>query len=542
MSNSKYAADFDQSQKIGGLTASFTIFFGIVLTFFIPISTVTKTAILYIAVGTAVFTAVYYLIPWFYTQKSLKLLPDIFFIFALTVAMCLAGGHGYLYVPFLLLLVAIDAFMFSLFEYALAVIMATAGILFAALSPDLIIEAEYMFGIYVLLALAIILRIFAHEALAIKEEKESLKTAVLELESDKREIRTLLESLSDGMFVVNAESKITFFNKAALKILGIIATQEKILGRDINDFMPTVGENGPELITKEAFGSLQHSVRNDFRIIGPEKTIRLHTNITPVIAEKDLKGAIIFFRDITKEKRIEEQRAEFNAIASHELRTPLSVIEGYLYYILDPTSKLKYDQETREYIEKAHEAAGELNRLVTDILTVVKAEEDELEVDLKEMQIEKFARDVVGTYRKSALRKNIKLTFKKTTSKKIPKIFSDPVKVREILVNLIGNALKFTDKGEVKVELGLLKNEVIVSVLDTGVGIEKSDLGNIYRKFFRAENWETRKTSGAGLGLYIVKVLVERLGGRVGVSSEIGKGSKFYFTVPLKPPKETSSR
>jgi PAS domain S-box-containing protein len=337
------------------------------------------------------------------------------------------------------------------------------------------------------------------------------------------------------MVVVNAENRVTFFNKAATTILGILPQDDKVLGRDINDFLPTVGPKGPEAITRESFGGLAQSIRNDLRVVKSDRVIKLHTNVSPVIAAQGkLEGGIIFFRDITKEKQIDEQRAEFNAIASHELRTPLTVIEGYLYFILDPASKAKYDTTTKEYIEKAHTASQDLIRLITDILTVVKAEEDDLSVQLRKIEPNSFVKDVVDSYFDQATAKGIGLKYKSTTIKKIPEILSDPVKLKEMVGNLIGNAIKFTEKGTVTVELGLLEKELIVSVIDTGIGIEAEDQKLIFDKFYRSENWKTRKTSGTGLGLYIVKTLAERLGGRVGVQSDTGKGSKFFFTLPLE--------
>jgi two-component system phosphate regulon sensor histidine kinase PhoR len=100
--------------------------------------------------------------------------------------------------------------------------------------------------------------------------------------------------------------------------------------------------------------------------------------------------------------------------------------------------------------------------------------------------------------------------------------------------NLVGNAIKFTDHGSVTVELGFLENETIVSIIDTGIGIDPIDQKRIFEKFYRSEGWETRKTGGTGLGLYIVKTLAERLGGGAGVQSELGQGSKFYFTLPIE--------
>lgn len=529
-----FLASYERAQKISGLLAGSAIFIGLILVYFLPISLEAKKQVLYVAIGLVIFIATFYLSP-LRMNKKLALLPDLVFLIGLASIMQITGEYGYVFFIFYMLIIAIGAFIFTNVQLVIVVLGSILGILYVNVYPSLIIDVRTVLEIYGVLALAIVLRAFASEALKVKEKGEDLEHTIEELEGDKREIRNLLESLSDGMFVVNAQNKITFCNPAAIGILEMVVTEDKILGRDINDFMPTVGNEGSEPITRKVFGTLEQSIRSDFRIVKSEKTIRIHTNISPVVGEHgDLEGAIVFFRDITNEKMIDEQRAEFNAVASHELRTPLSIIEGYLYYVLDPTSKLKYSKETREYIEKAHEAASELNHLVTDILTVVKAEEGTLEVVLKEIKPEKFFKEIVNKFQKKAKEKEIELNYKVTATGKIPLITTDPIKVKEVISNILTNAIKFTEKGKVTVELGLLKNEIIVSVVDTGVGIEKNDLGNVYHKFFRAENYKVRKTSGTGLGLYIVKTLIERLGGRVGVQSEIGKGSKFYFTLPIE--------
>jgi two-component system, OmpR family, phosphate regulon sensor histidine kinase PhoR len=413
----------------------------------------------------------------------------------------------------------------------------TLSLVFGLIAVTMPIAMEFIIFLFLIYAaiMTLLVVILLFDPKSNEDEEECSDDQLIELEDDKREIKSLLESVSDGVFVVDADGKITFYNQAALVALDIIASKEQIVGKDIDILMPTIGESGPEPVTKKVFILGQQSIRNDFRIVTPERTIRLHTNISPVVGAKDeIEGAIVFFRDITREKRAEEQRSEFTAIASHELRTPLSVIEGYLYYVLDPKAKLKYSKETREYIEKAHEAASELNHLVTDILTIVRAEDNELQVSLKEVDLKKLIKDTLKSLEIKAREKGLKIEFKVVTNKKLPKITTDPIKIREIINNLVSNAIKFTDTGAVTVELGMLKNELIVTVIDTGIGIEKEDMKNIFNKFYRAENYRIRKTSGAGLGLYIVKTLIERLGGRVGVQSEFGKGSRFYFTLPIE--------
>lgn len=529
-----FASKQSKSRLIGGLTTMVSLFFGAVLILILPFSVTIKSQLFLVLALLVAVTGVYYLVPFLFRNDKLRIFPAVCYAIGIALVVYLTGEYGYLFMLFYLLLLAVSAFVYRTFEYLSLVLLAVAGILLATLCPDMVIEIEYLVGLYLILALSILLRLFANNALNLEVEKAKFAEEIASLEADKGEIRHLLDSLSDGLIVVNEENKITFINPSALKILGVVASLDKILGRDLNAYLPTVGRGGPESVTKEVFDSLEHTIRNDFRLITSQKTIRLHTNISPIITERaNLKGAIILFRDITEEKRNEERQAEFNAVASHELRTPLSVIEGYLYYILDPASKLKYDKETGGYIKRAHEAATELNSLVSDILTVVKAEEGNLETNLKKINPIAFFEKLTHDFEDRAKAKGIKLSFEVVAHDNIPELETDPVKVKEIFENLLCNAIKFTERGSVKVAVGLLKKEMIISIKDTGIGIAKRDQRGIFNKFYRAENWKTRKTGGTGLGLYIAKNLVERLGGRIWVDSASGCGSTFCFTLPL---------
>lgn len=528
-----FLTDFKRIQVISALAATSGVF-ATLLVLFYPISNQAKTNIAIAATAVLVFILIYYLTPKLYLNKKLLILPDLVYISALTFVMKELASYGYIYVIFFMILAAVDAFIFPLYQYAIVIAGMVIGIIIANIDSLAFLERGLFFQIYGVVVIAIALRLIARDALELREKKEGLETEILELENDKREIHTLLESIADGMFVVDAQGNIKFYNHAALSILNIVAPPEKILGRDINDFMPTMGSEGTEIITREVFGSYKPSRRNDFRIVKNGDVKKLHTNITPVLDEaQKLQGAIIFFRDITKEKNLDEQRAEFNAIAAHELRTPLTIIEGYLFYLLDPTSGAKYNEIARDYIDKSFKAAQNLNHLITDILTVVRAEEKELDVNLEKINIKPLINEIVKSYKEEAKKKGLDFSLIIASKKQLPQILTDPVKIREALSNLIENAIKFTERGEIKIELGMLENEVIISVTDTGEGLDEIDQKNVFQKFYRAENWKTRKTSGTGLGLYIVKTFIERLGGRVGVQSEKDHGSRFYFTLPL---------
>lgn len=519
------------SSGLISISALLTVLFA---NLFLPLSSDARFWLWIVLIAVFVISGVNHLILYFISREfglRFALVPDLLYILLIGIASAVATPYSYLFSPFFLLAVTIEAFILPSWQYILLVFTALISSCFSLLfwlNPIPGFEAVIM------LFSAVAMRLINVTAMQIKTQDETLKSDIQKLENDKREIRTLLESISDGMFVVDGRNKISFVNKSALKILNIISPAEKILGRDIGDFLPTIGKDGPEPVTRDAFGNYQNSIRDDLRIVRSDKVLQLHTNVTPVVSEKDtLQGAIIFFRDITGLKKLDEERAEFNAVASHELRTPLTVIEGYLYFILDPDSGAKYNKVTKEYVEKAHDASQDLIHLVSDILTVVKSEDNDLVVTIEKVDLEALIASTIKGLAKKASAKKIKLLFKITSTKTIPVIMTDKVKVKEILTNLVDNAIKFTEKGSVTVELGMLEKEVIISVADTGPGITPADQKRVFQKFFRSEDYKTRKTGGTGLGLYISKTLTERLGGRVGLQSVPKMGSRFYFTLPI---------
>lgn len=529
---------------LSGLSAAAALFLTTLANIILPFEESQRATIWLVILGLAMFTSLYHGVLYYLQEKGkagsgLSIIPDLAFVAIITSVMSLTGEHAYVFVIVFLIMIAIDAFIFSLSEVAILIFAMIFGIIFGNYQALGTIPTDVVFELIGIITLGTAVKVFSEATFTLKEKESNLEQEILELEADKREIKNLLESLSDGLFVVNAKNRITFYNHAALNILGMVASPGEILDRDVNDFLPTIGPNGPESVTKEAFGNFHPVLRDDFRIVRPNGVIRLHANVTPVLSDNaKLQGAVIFFRDISKEKQLDEQRSEFNAIASHELRTPLTIIEGYLFFLLDPSSGAKYDKLTRDYVEKAHTAAKGLINLISDVLTVIRADEGRLSVTLEKVNIQRLAEKVVKDMESNAKEKGLKINFKLLGSSFAPEITTDSGKVKQILTNLTENAIKFTEKGGVTIELGLLEKEVLLNVVDTGAGIDDQDQKLIFQKFYRAEDWKTRKAGGTGLGLYISKILTERLGGKIGVQSQKGKGSRFYLTLPLEFPKE----
>lgn len=251
-------------------------------------------------------------------------------------------------------------------------------------------------------------------------------------------------------------------------------------------------------------------------------------------------GTIVVFRDITTEKSDERQRAEFISTASHEMRTPVASIEGYLGLALNPATAT-IDEKARDYILKAHESAQHLGNLFQDLLDVSKADDGRLKNNPKVLDIIPFVKEIVRSFEDKAKQKGLRLFFKPMPDDTVDDsramnpvyyVHVDNDHLREIVSNLVENAIKYTLKGEVVVDITGDSSKVDISVADTGIGIPAEDQTHLFQKFYRIDNSDTREIGGTGLGLYLCRRLTEAIGGRIWVDSQYKRGSTFYIELP----------
>ena len=249
---------------------------------------------------------------------------------------------------------------------------------------------------------------------------------------------------------------------------------------------------------------------------------------------------------MTKEKAEERQKAEFISTASHEMRTPVASIEGYLGLTLNPATAT-IDQRARDFITKAHRSAEHLGRLFQDLLDVSKADDGRLQSNPEAIDLIPFVSDIVEGLRHKAEDKKLQLIFKPRpgtpggehsatfTSRTLSPafyIYVDPDQLREVLDNLVENAIKYTPSGRVTVDVTGGSGRVTIAIADTGIGIPVEDQSHLFQKFYRVDNSDTREIGGTGLGLYLSRRLTEVMGGRLWVESAYRQGSTFFLELP----------
>ncbi len=228
-------------------------------------------------------------------------------------------------------------------------------------------------------------------------------------------------------------------------------------------------------------------------------------------------------------KELDKAKSNFLNVISHELKTPLTAISAHLD-VLDILKSNLGKQEIKS-LEAIKRNEGQLKMLIGNILEVARMESNKFELNLGKMNLKSLINEIVKNLNVLAKQKGIEI---KTEIGELPAITADRNRVKEIITNLISNAIKFTEKGSIILKAKKQGRFVLVSVTDTGIGIPKEDINKLFQKFYQVDSSIGRRYGGTGLGLSITKQLVEAHGGKIWVKSTLGKGSTFSFTLPIK--------
>lgn len=346
------------------------------------------------------------------------------------------------------------------------------------------------------------------------------------------QLASLINSMTDGVIALNKFLRVTLYNGAALNILD---KNSGIKNKSIDSILPLIDENKQAVIISELIhDSKVSSEHRDYLLPYDDSSYAaLHLSIAPVHNTKGqgtIEGYVLILRDITHEKSLEEERDEFISVVSHELRTPVTIAEGSISNAKLIVERGADPRAVTDTLNTAHDQIIFLASMINDLSTLSRAERGVLAIDKSVINIANLLNSLAESYRGSAEDKSLKLAV--TLDPKLETIESSELYVKEVLQNFITNAIKYTDKGSVHIEAKPAKSGVTISIHDTGIGISKSDQEKIFDKFFRSEDFRTRKNNGTGLGLYVTTKLIKILGATLDVQSELNKGSTFTITFP----------
>lgn len=378
------------------------------------------------------------------------------------------------------------------------------------------------------------------------QQNEQLTIANQQVALERQRYQELFDFAPDGYLVTNTEGKILEGNQAAAQLLNI--SKSFLVGKALVNFIP---EEERRAFRTQLLQLSQMQRIQEWEIrLQPRKgnIFDASLSVTTVLAsENKLLGLRWLVRDITSRKQAEEKlrsiqqenlelqesaaiKTQMMSVLSHELRTPLNSILGFSQLLLHRYYNL-FPPELRDMVERITRSGKHLLGLIENMLDFSKLERDRLELNIQELNLVELVTATTEELRCLAQQKNLTLVLHANIEN--PIVVNDSIRLRQVLVNLVSNAIKFTDTGGVFVEVQQgNQDQVVLMVKDTGIGIPESELAHIFQEFWQVDKSTTRKYGGIGLGLAIANKLVRLMNGTINVESNLGEGSTFRVLLP----------
>ncbi len=375
----------------------------------------------------------------------------------------------------------------------------------------------------------------AHITQEQRNAQEKLTASNREMEADKARHDAMLESIGDGVIGINDHGEVIFSNKPVELMTRF--NQSELIGKPIWFSLKLLDKEENEVdITKRPIRNALYSKKkiatNDYFYVRKDGTkFPVAITATPVVVFDQVIGGVVVFRDITKEKDVDRMKTEFISLASHQLRTPLSAMKWFSEILLDGDAG-ELSEEQKEMMTNIYQSNERMIDLVNTLLNISRIESGRIIVDPKPTDLKKLVDEVVLELQPKLTKKNHNLAI--SVYKDLPKVNIDSRLIRHVYMNLLTNAIKYTpENGEIVVMISKLGNDIVSQVSDNGYGIPKNQQEKVFKKFFRAENVVKVETDGTGLGLYLIKSIIDSSGGKIWFKSDEDKGTTFWFSLPL---------
>ncbi|MFZ5891103.1 MAG: sensor histidine kinase [Myxococcota bacterium] len=354
-----------------------------------------------------------------------------------------------------------------------------------------------------------------------RELADSHTQAVDDLKRERDLMGSILETMSEGVLLLDARSQVVLVNPSLRSTL--------LLPKEV------VGKSLLETLRRADLADLVARARSSGEPVAGEISVeglkprRLSVRVNPM--QTPPGALLVVFFDVTEIRRLESLRRDFVANVSHELRTPVAAICSATETLM--TGALDDPGAAKSFVGIIERNSLRMRRLVEDLLDLSRIESKEYKLDRKELELQSVVERCLSLLRDKAKQGRIRTDLE--MPKELPPVFADARALEQVLVNLVENSIKYCPPGSRVVVRAAIENERLVrcTVQDSGPGIAEVDLPRLFERFYRVDAGRSRDMGGTGLGLSIVKHLVEAMGGSVGVESRIGFGSSFWFTVPI---------
>ena len=392
----------------------------------------------------------------------------------------------------------------------------------------------------VLLSIFLILMVYAFSSL--RERMFAYANEMTKgLRQAKAKDEAMLLSIGEGLVSTGKDGNIVFVNRAFEDLLGW--KEEEVQGKLFTNLVHMFTEDGVEIerserpinkiLKQNSTNTVRRSITSNMYYRRKDGSLfPVAITISPIIVEGEIIGAVEVFRDISEEKAIDKEKTEFVSLASHQLRTPLSSVNWYAEMLLSGDAG-KLTKAQKEYVTEIFAGNKRMIDLVNDLLNVSRLELGTFSVNPEEVDIVGAAFAAIDEQKQIIKQKKIKILTNFPDERPLS-INADPKLLHMIFQNLLSNALKYThEKGEVSITVEKTEENIQITISDTGIGIPKKDQSKIFTKLFRAENVKGEDVEGTGLGLYIIKSIIEESGGVISFESIEGTGTTFLVSLPI---------
>jgi len=341
---------------------------------------------------------------------------------------------------------------------------------------------------------------------------EQISTLFTQLSYQKEELNSIISSINEGLCVIDKNGAISISNESFRKTVQNDSVKGKLYW---------------EVIRKTRFDELMKRVRNDQKSIVDEIEFNNQIFLCSATLCSNKEDIVATLYDITTIKNLEKTKKDFVSNVSHELRTPLTAIKGFVETLQETNS----DDKNKHYLNIISRHTDRVIRIVNDLLLLSKLEGAPVNLELEKVNLKNLIENILKIFEQSLKEKKLALKFNASNS--LPIINADPFKLEQVFINLIDNAIKYTERGEISISLNSYNETVTIEIQDTGICIPQEHLSRIFERFYVVDSSRSRKLGGTGLGLSIVKHIVLLHNGKIDVKNIPGVGTNFIVSLPV---------